>query len=275
MQLQEINLRSGRVVNRPKRIEDIVEEYTLEMVEEETTPEPTKSSTSRPQEPSSYHIFQPSFPERLEMEIKERKPEFDLVSELRNMCIKIPLLQEIKDISIYAKKMRELCTKKPWRQNKEPSTIQVGGKLASLMPTGFVTGKYVDLIILVVTTFINGYPIKNIFIDLGVATNVITVETLSHIGSFDLLPTPTMLELADRSKVKPEGVLEDIVISLDSWEYLAYFYVLQPKIKLGGHPLILGRPWLATVDADIGHRSRNMTITHGAETKHINLYPPC
>jgi len=45
-----------------------------------------------------------------------------------------------------------------------------------------------------------------------------TMETLSHIGSSDLLPTPTMLELADRSKIKPEGVLEDIFISLDSWE---------------------------------------------------------
>jgi len=121
--------------------------------------------------------------------------------------------------------------------------------------------------------FINGYPIRNTLIYLSAAINVMTMETLSHIGSFDLLPTPTMLELVDRSKVKPKGVLEDIVISLDSWEYPADFYVLQPKTNLGGHPLILGRPWLATTDAYIGCRSANMTIIHGAETKHINLYP--
>ena len=193
MQLQEINLRLGSVVNQPKKIEEIVEEDTLEIPEEETTPEPAKPSTSRPQEPSSSHIVQPPFPERLEIEIKMKQPEFDLVSKLRNMCIKIPLLQEIKYIPIYSKKVRELCTKKPRRKNKEPSTIQVGGNLAILMSTGFVTEKYVDPRIPVVTTFINGYPINNTSIDLGAAISVMTMETLSHIGSFDLLPTPTML----------------------------------------------------------------------------------
>lgn len=83
------------------------------------------------------------------------------------------------------------------------------------MSTGFVTEKFVDPGIPVVTTFINGYPIRNNLIDLGADINVLTMETSSHIGSFDLLPTPTMLELADTSKVKPKGVLEDIVISLD------------------------------------------------------------
>ena len=100
------------------------------------------------------------------------------------------------------------------------------------------------------------------------------MDNLSHIGSFDLLPTPTMLELEDRPKVKLEVLLEYIVISLDSWEYPADFHVLQPKTNFGGHPLILGRPWLATTKAYIGCRYGNMTITHGAETKHINLYPP-
>jgi hypothetical protein len=49
--------------------------------------------------------------------------------------------------------------------------------------------------------------------------------------------------------------------------------VLQPKTKLGGHPLILGRPWLATVDAFISYRSGSMTISYGYETKQRTLYP--
>jgi hypothetical protein len=54
------------------------------------------------------------------------------------------------------------------------------------------------------------------------------------------------LELADQSTIKLEGVIEDLSISVESWNYPVYFTVLQPKTKLGGHPLILGRPWLAT-----------------------------
>jgi hypothetical protein len=49
--------------------------------------------------------------------------------------------------------------------------------------------------------------------------------------------------------------------------------VLQPKTKLGGHPLILGRPWLATTDAFISCRSGLMTISNGYETKQLTLYP--
>jgi hypothetical protein len=49
--------------------------------------------------------------------------------------------------------------------------------------------------------------------------------------------------------------------------------VLQPKTKLGGHTLILGRPWLATSDAFISCRSGSMTISNGYETKQLTLYP--
>ena len=49
--------------------------------------------------------------------------------------------------------------------------------------------------------------------------------------------------------------------------------VLQSKAKLGGHPLILGRPWLATTDAFISCRSGPMKISNGCETKQLMLYP--
>ena len=89
----------------------------------------------------------------------------------------------------------------------------------------------------------------------------------------NIRPTTTILELADRSKITPKGILEDIIVSLDSWEYPIDFIVLQPKSNLGGHPLILGRPWLETADGFIGCRSGSMLISHGTERKKITLYP--
>jgi len=119
--------------------------------------------------------------------------EFDLVSKLRNLCIKIPLVKEIRDIPTYAKIVRELCIKKLGRQKKEPSTIEVGGKITFLVSTGFATKKYADPRILVVTTFINGYLIMNTLSDLVASINIITIETPSHIGFFDFPPTHTAL----------------------------------------------------------------------------------
>lgn len=52
------------------------------------------------------------------------------------------------------------------------------------------------------------------------------------------------------------------------------FLVLNPKNKLEGHPLILGRPWLATADAYIGCQIGDMAIAKGPTIKNLILYPP-
>eukprot|EP00253_Pinus_taeda_P012551 PITA_12551 len=89
----------------------------------------------------------------------------------------------------------------------------------------------------------------------------------------NLLFTPTLLQLAERSIIKLDGLLEDILVSLDSWEYPVDFMILTPKSNLGGHPLILGRPWLATADAFISCRYGDMYISNGNLKKKFNLYP--
>eukprot|EP00253_Pinus_taeda_P008113 PITA_08113 len=64
------------------------------------------------------------------------------------------------------------------------------------------------------------------------------------------------------------------MVSVDSWEYPTDFLIINPKTQLDGHPLILGRPWLATADAYICCRQGNMIITKGADIKNLVLYPP-
>jgi hypothetical protein len=46
-----------------------------------------------------------------------------------------------------------------------------------------------------------------------------TMETMEKLKSTNLWQTPTILQMVDRSTIKPEGILEDVVISVDSWEY--------------------------------------------------------
>eukprot|EP00253_Pinus_taeda_P035930 PITA_35930 len=64
------------------------------------------------------------------------------------------------------------------------------------------------------------------------------------------------------------------MVSVDSWECPTDFLIINPKTRLDGHPLILGRPWLATVDAYISSRQGNMTINKGPDVKNLVLYPP-
>jgi len=63
------------------------------------------------------------------------------------------------------------------------------------------------------------------------------------------------------------------MVSLDSSEYLADFLIINPRNRLDGHPLILGRPWLATADAYISWRTGCMAIARGSNLKNLALYP--
>jgi hypothetical protein len=54
----------------------------------------------------------PPLPKRLMIEKPAVYPNFDIIGELKNLYVKIPLLQALQDIHIYAKTIKELCGKK-------------------------------------------------------------------------------------------------------------------------------------------------------------------
>ena len=82
------------------------------------------------------------------------------------------------------------------------------------------------------TVIIKNIAIENTLINLGSAINMMTTAVLEflQLGQF-LRPTPSILELADRTKVKPVGFLDDIVVSIASWEYPVDFMVIESKIS--------------------------------------------
>ena len=152
-------------------------------------------------------------------------------------------MQNIKDIPIYRKEIKELCLNKIYIKKKHPPTIHVIGNLAGVMSNIVFVEKYVDPRTPMVTITINNFSISKTLIDLGATINVMTLETMKYLDLKNLRRTTTILELADRSKIEPNGILEDIIASLDSWEYLVDFLVLQLKSNLGGHTLIVGLLW--------------------------------
>ena len=78
------------------------------------------------------------------------------------------------------------------------------------------------------TVIINNTSIDNTLIDLGSAINMMTTAVLEvlRLGQF-LRPTPSIFELADHTTEKPIGVLDDIIVSVASREYLVEFMVIE------------------------------------------------
>jgi len=189
------------------------------------------------------------------------------------VCVKIPLLQAIKYVPIYTKFIRDLCIKKPSQKQKDPPTIHVVGQISDYLSEDPPVPKYANLGNLVVTISINNTLIGNTLIDLGEAINIMTWHAMEMLQLGPLLrPTPTILELADRTPIKPIGAVNDLIVTVVSWEYLVDFFVTYSRDPMKGNPIILGRPWLATTNAFIGCRAGEMCISHGTSTKTLMLY---
>ena len=77
--------------------------------------------------------------------------------------------------------------------------------------------KYLDPSSPVFDVHIDGVIVPNTLIDLGVAINFMTKETMSKLNlQGNLRKTTTVLQLADRSTVSPKGIFEDVMVSIDS-----------------------------------------------------------
>lgn len=67
-----------------------------------------------------------------------------------------------------------------------------------------------------------------------------TVEIMRNLNLQNVMrKTPTLLQMVDTSSVKPEGIIEDSIITIDSWEHPADFLILHTKTNTGGYLVIL------------------------------------
>jgi hypothetical protein len=119
---------------------------------------------------------------------------------------------------------------------------------------------------------INGISLSNILIYIGEKINVMTIDTMQTLQLNHLRTTHTLLELANKSIIIPAGSLDEVTITLLSWEYLMEFLVIHSKSSKPGHPIVLGRPWLATTNAFISCWSGEMTISNGTHSQKCILF---
>jgi hypothetical protein len=105
MPCDEIHLRSWRIV------EPIVEDAPSSESDKESGEKPS-ADTEEIDQPILESAY-PPFPERLKIAKPVELPSFNLLGELQNLHVNIPLLQAIRDVPIYAKTVWDICIRKP------------------------------------------------------------------------------------------------------------------------------------------------------------------
>ncbi|XP_070035516.1 uncharacterized protein [Nicotiana tomentosiformis] len=107
--------------------------------------------------------------------------------------------------------------------------------------------------------------------DLGASINLMSLSVFKQLGLGAPRPTMVLLQLADRSYVYPERVIEDVLLHIGKFIFPADFIILDYEAD-ELVPIIFGRPLLATGDAIIKVREAKMILRVDNEDAVFNVY---
>ncbi|KAM7488802.1 hypothetical protein LguiB_026286 [Lonicera macranthoides] len=269
-QVQAITiLRSGKVVDNKVSLPDSEEEEKeKEQIPAEVAPTPQVVNQASPAkqviEDTSSRTFVPKapFPHRLKDNKKGTQFEKNL-EVFKKVQINIPLLDAIRQVPSYAKFLKDLVTQK--RRTNVPKKAFLAKQASSIIQCK-IPIKYKNPGCPTISCKIGNHHIERALVDLGASLNLLPYSVFKQLGLGELKPTPMTIQLADRSVKFPRGVIEDVLIQVETFYFPVDFVVLdtQPVQNTNGQiPVILGRPFLATANALINCRNGLMKISFG------------
>ena len=108
--------------------------------------------------------------------------------------------------------------------------------------------------------------------DLGDSVSVMPKAVFDQLNYTELTPTPMQLQLADSSVWHPEGIAEDVLVSVQDCFFPVDFVVLDMDNQKQT-TLILGRPFLNTGDAHIDVRAREIRLHINGKEDKLGFWP--
>ncbi|GJR51213.1 reverse transcriptase domain-containing protein [Tanacetum coccineum] len=95
--------------------------------------------------------------------------------------------------------------------------------------------------------------------DLGASINVMPKSMFEHLKLANLKETNMLVEMADMTKKVPLGIIENILVKIDKFLFSSDFVIID-MLKIRNETMILGRPFLATVHAEIDIFDKEISI---------------
>ncbi|XP_017639755.2 uncharacterized protein LOC108481095 [Gossypium arboreum] len=110
--------------------------------------------------------------------------------------------------------------------------------------------------------------------DLGAFINVMPLSVYNTLSADPLKETKVTIQLADRSIIYPEGVLENVLVKVNELIFPVDFYVIDMENDRSNtsSEILLGRPFLSTANTKIDVRSGILTMEFDGEVVKFNVY---
>ncbi|CAL2246505.1 unnamed protein product [Prunus armeniaca] len=112
-------------------------------------------------------------------------------------------------------------------------------------------------------------------LDLGASINVMPYSVYHELGLEGIKKTSIRLELVDHSIKYPKGIVEDILVQVNTLILPADFVVMDMEDNPYGDrvdPILLGRPFMATVDTIIKVKDGTLSMTVLGETVQFKVF---
>ncbi|KAI3768558.1 hypothetical protein L2E82_19346 [Cichorium intybus] len=258
-----ITLRSGKKVDNKKREKE-------GQVQKKKKP----ASTWEKGETSGTAPFPAALekPERRPYRKKGPQAEdiWDLFSQIK---VNIPLVKLIKEVPAYAKFLKDMCIHKKHILSHLPKRINLPENVSSII-MNTLPSKLKDPGVPLVLVDLGNVHIKKALLDLGASVNILLGQLFDKYEFGTLRPTDVILQLADKSTKIPRGMLSDVIIKVRDFYYPTDFLVLDTRQAANREQptIILGRPFLATANANIDCRTGEMGISFGHWQTKINIF---
>ncbi|CAN6567593.1 unnamed protein product [Malus baccata var. baccata] len=202
---------------------------------------------------------------------KKEEAEKDILETFRKVQVNILLLDAIKQVSRYAKFLKELCTTRRRISNKE--VVQVSENVSAVLQRK-LPPKCKDPGSFTIPCVIGNTKFEQCMLDLGASINVMPYSIYASMNLGELKNDGVIIQLADRSNAYPKGVLEDVLVQVGNLIFPADFYVLDMEDSPHSTPLpiLLGRPFMKTARTKIDVFKGTLTMEFDGEVIDFNLY---
>ena len=168
-----------------------------------------------------------------------------LLEAFRPVTITILEVDDIQHIPSYAKFLKRLCT-----PTRKPKCIHMSETISSIM-LSTLPHKLRDLGAPMISCEIGGRTFTRSLLDTGASVNILPKGVYDVCPLGELQPLFIELSLVDGSMRRPHGVVEDVIVKVENCYFPVDFIIVDMKSTkdLTDSPIILGRPFLATVKA--------------------------
>ncbi|XP_060177976.1 uncharacterized protein LOC132607913 [Lycium barbarum] len=252
-QLHAVSLRNNRHLEKvpPKN-----KKVNAEQIPTKRTETKQKSAENVTEQPEVVACKPPPlFPQR------PQKQKVDLACKkfleiLKQVHVNIPLVELLQELPKYAKYIKDVVANK--RRLTEFETVTLTEEYCSRVRSK-IPPKLKDSDSFTTSITIGNVEFRRALCDLGASINLMPTSMLKTLGLGEPRPTTVTLQLANKSLVYLDGIIEDVLMKVETFILPFHFIILDYKADKQV-PLILGRGFLATADAIIRVREGRISM---------------